>query len=139
MKPSQSIDYMFTMINDYWNKSLGYKILFQNINAFKPTTDEPYLVCHTYHTDSDRVCLTGLDGKGRYRESGYLFFDMYVPSNTGITKSLDLADEIINLFRRPPLDCQITFSDWRKQEAFSEFTNFTKLTIRISFSYDNFV
>ena len=137
MKPTQARDYILNMFNEHW-KPLGYQAYYQNIDNTVTVVDEPYCTVSVNNIGADRATLTGFNKTSRYRYKGVIHIGLFVPSNTGYDKAYDLGTNILNLYRKPPNDCEINFSDFSMIEESLKYTNFAKLNLFINFSYDYF-
>lgn len=135
MRILEATDYMKELFTQYWCKDLKYYCTFQNILGATPRQDQPFAVFNIRHYSANRATFNGLN-KTKYRQMGYINIDLYVPYNSGMDNAYELAEGTMNLYRRPPSDCQINFSGFGFNESDTLYKNFFKVQVSIRFDYD---
>lgn len=135
MNTLQATEYMKELFSQFWIKELKYPYAFQNILATTPREDVPFAVFNVQHYSAHRATLNGLN-KTKYRQQGYLDIQLFIPSNTGMEQGYDLAEKILNIYRRPPHDCLINFENFSLSESNTIYKNFFKISVSVRFDYD---
>lgn len=135
MNSLQASDYMKKIFVDYW-KAKGYPCYFQNIENSKTKDQEPYAKIDVYHTRMKRLTYTDMSGKCKYLHSGILSIKLFVPRNKGVDDIITYAEEVLNLYRKPPLDCKINFDDCTFMETTNEYSAFFQVNVLIDFNYE---
>lgn len=138
MNAKEATQYIKDLFNDYWYKTLKYKCGYDNLASKTPNEDEPYAELNVIHVMADQAALTGVEGQRRYRNVGYIAISIYVSSNTGMDEAYDLAQGTMNVYRRPPADCQINFSEFSFTEDDERYRDFFRIIVKIKFDYDYF-
>jgi len=135
MQVKDAVFYMKKLFTDYWCKELKYKCIFQNILGDTPIDNVPFAKMDLVHSYADRATLMGMN-KTKYRNRGLIYIQLFVPSNTGMDNAYELAQSTMNIYRRPPHDCQINFHGFRFEESTLRYKDFFKVTVIVGFDYD---
>lgn len=135
MNSIQASNYIKTLFTNYW-KTLGYPCYFQNIESKKTVVDQPYARLSIYHTDMARCSYRGTNGKCKYRYSGVVAINLYVPRNKGVEDILQLAENTVAIFRDPPYNCEINFGNCSFMETTNEYSAFFEVNVTIPFDYE---
>lgn len=138
METKEAVKYMKTLFHDYWTKELKYKAGYDNLASKAPDENDPYAEFRIFHVTADRSAFMGTAAKERYRQDGRIVISLYVPSNTGVESAYEYTQGIMNVFRRPPADCQIFFTDFTFAEDPERYRDFFRIVIQIRFQYDYF-
>lgn len=131
----EATDYMKELFTQFWVKEKKYYCTFQNILGATPKTDEPFAVFNVRHYSASQATFMGLH-KTKYRHQGFLNIDIYIPYNSGMDEGYALAQSVLNIYRRPPADCQINFSYFSFSENDTLYKSFFKLQLSVKFDYD---
>ena len=110
MNTKDAVKYIQELFNAYWGQQLKYQCGYDNLATKTPNENVPYAELNIIHVMADRAVLTGIDGKGRYRQTGY----------------------------RPPADCKINFTDFTFYEDGERYRDFFRIIVKIKFDYDYF-
>lgn len=135
MNTGEAVNYMKELFTEYWCKELKYYCIYQNILGQTPIDNQPFAKFDLMHTYLDRASFNGMN-KTKYRQKGFIYIQVFVPINTGMDNAYELAQAILNIYRRPPSDCQINFNDFRMKESDLRYKDFYKVTLSIGFDYD---
>lgn len=138
MNTKDAVKYIQELFNAYWGQQLKYQCGYDNLATKTPNENVPYAELNIIHVMADRTALTGVDGKGRYRQTGYVTVSIFVPSNTGVDTAYELAQGTMNVYRRPPADCKINFTDFNFYEDGERYRDFFRIIVKIKFDYDYF-
>lgn len=136
MNTKDAVNYIKTLFNNYWGQQLKYKCGYDNVAMKTPNDQVPYAELNVIHVMADQATLTGTEGRRRFRQTGYVTVSIYVPSNTAMDLAYDLAQGTMNVFRRPPADCQINFSDFSFTEDDERYRDFFRIIVKMRFDYD---
>ena len=128
-------DYMKELFTEYWVREKKLHCSFQNILTATPREDEAFAVFRVNHYTANRASFNGLN-RTKYRQQGYLNIDIYVPYNDGMDNAYALAQDVLNIYRRPPHTCQINFSYFGLTETDTLYKNFFKVQVSVKFDYD---
>lgn len=132
-------EYMRSLFNDYWKKTNKRYVVYQNlIGKTPPPSDQPFAVVDVIHTSANRCVLTGRH-KGRFRHRGVLNIRVFIPANSGMKNGYQYTDEILDIYRNPPSDCEINFSGFSFVEQDQRYKDFYCVNITIDFDYDTFL
>lgn len=132
-----NVNYMKKLFADFW-KTKGYNpkhVIYPNMIGTTPPTDVPFAVFDVIHTGADRCALTGLN-HSRFRQNGFITIQLLFPANTGMKNAYPLVQEVLNVYRKPPHDCQINFTEFSFRESDIRYKDFYKITVTIHFDYD---
>lgn len=135
MKTYDAVKYMEKIFADYWNKQLKYYCIYPNQIGKTPSTNDIFAKFDIVHMSADRATLNGLS-KTKYRQQGFINIEVFVPVNTNMETAYELTQNILNLYRRPPHDCQINFTSFDFSEGTLRYKDFCKINIYINFDYD---
>lgn len=132
-----NVQYMKKLFSDYWKqKKFDTKnIIFPNMIGTTPTDNTTFAIFNVIHTGADRCALTGVS-HARFRQQGYLSIQLLFPANKGMKNNYEIVQEVLNVYRRPPHDCPINFSDFSFRESDIRYKDFYKVTVTIHFDYD---
>lgn len=136
MNIKNAVLYMKELFNSYWGETLKYKCGYDNIASKTPNDNVPYAEMNIIHITADSASLTGFEGNRRFRQAGYITISIFVPSNTGMDEAYELAQGAMNVYRRPPADCQINFSGFSFTEDSERYRDFFRIIVKVKFDYD---
>ena len=108
MKTYDAVKYMEKIFADYWNKQLKYYCIYPNQIGKTPSANDIFAKFDIVHMSADRATLNGLS-KTKYRQQGFINIEIFVPVNTNMETAYELTQNVLNLYRRPPHDCQIKY------------------------------
>ena len=131
----EAVRYMKDIFVNYWHKELKYYCVYQNLMGKTPPENQPYAKFDIIHLSADRVTLNGRN-KTKFRQRGFINIQIFVPTNTGVEDAYDYAQNVMNLYRRPPHDCPINFSTFDFKESDLRYNDFYKIRVSIGFDYD---
>lgn len=138
MNPIQARDYTLQLFDNLWREQLNYQAYYQNIDNKVTLIEEPYAQVSIINGSADQVTLKGIDKTNRYRYFGILSIGIFVPSNKGLDVAYDLGTRVLNIYRRPPVSCEIDYTGFRMVESTVLYKNFAKLNVIVNFNYDYF-
>lgn len=136
MNTKDAVRYIKSLFDNYWRNELHYQCIYDNLAGKAPNANEPYAVFDIFHTLADRAAFMGVSAKSKYRQIGYVAISLYVPANTGVENAYELAQGTMNVYRRPPSDCQVNFTEFSFTEDPERYRDFFRIIVKVKFDYE---
>lgn len=131
----QAVDDMCSLVADAWSPT-GYGVDWPGVAGFVPPTDVPWMRVVIQHTGDGQRSLANHANRRRYRRTGTLWCQVFVPSGKGLAAAYEHAKLLLDAIEgSTTTEHCVWFRRTRLQEV-GESGLYQQVNVLAEFTYD---